>query len=33
MIKIFKNVLKKEEADYLEDMFTSILFPGLLLEG
>ena len=33
MIKIFKNVLKKEEADYLEDMFTSNTFPWFITRG
>lgn len=33
MIKIFKNVLKKEEADYLEDRFTSNTFPWFITRG
>jgi hypothetical protein len=33
MIKVFKNVLKKEEADYLEDRFTSNTFPWFITRG
>ena len=33
MIKVFKNVLKKEEADYLEDRFTSNAFPWFITRG
>ena len=33
MIKVFKNVLKKEEADYLEDRFTFNNFPWFITRG
>jgi hypothetical protein len=33
MVKVFKNILKKEEADYLEDRFTFNNFPWFITRG